>query len=207
MYQHFSPNMLKTFEQCPRKFDYKYLQGISMPVNDDIFEFGKNIHALASYYLKNEFIDKLEKSLNPKEYDVWMYLKNSIYFSYEVVNTEYNLSVKAGKYFFGGRLDALLKNGDKYYILDYKTGSAPKNAKYDFQTIIYILAVKEFFKTENVIFVYLDLRHREEVKIEYTRDLENEYRQRLIDIAEKIEKYDKFPKRQECSCEYSMICI
>ena len=206
MYQHFSPNMLKTFEQCPRKFDYKYLQGISMPVNDDIFEFGKNIHALASYYLRNEFIDKLEKSLNPKEYDVWMYLKNSIYFSYEVVNTEYNLSVKVGDFYFGGRLDALVKDNDRYYILDYKTGSAPEGAKYDYQTMIYILAVKEFFKTDNIKFVYIDLKNREEVSVEFNSESDKEYREKLISISNKINAFETAPKKENCNCEYEKIC-
>ena len=190
-----------------------------MPVNDEIFEFGKNIHALASYYLRKENIDKMEKSLSPKEFEVWNYLKGSKYFGYEVVNTEYNLAVRIGKHFFGGRLDALVKDGEKYYILDYKTGSAPKNPKYDYQTMIYILCVKEFFKTNNITFVYLDLKHREEVKIEYTPDLEDDYTKRLLDISNKIDNYESAPKKAECSttkpqniypysypCEYSIIC-
>ena len=122
-----------------------------MPTNNEIFETGKNIHAIASYYLRKENIDRLEKSLSEKEIELWNYLKNSKYFTYEALNTEYNLSVKVGENFFGGRLDALVKDKDKYYILDYKTGSAPKNAKYDFQTIIYLLAVRAFFKTDNII--------------------------------------------------------
>ena len=55
-----SPNMLKTYELCPKKFCFKYIKGISMPVDDTVFETGKNIHALASYYLRKENIDKLE---------------------------------------------------------------------------------------------------------------------------------------------------
>ena len=55
--------MLKTYEQCPKKFYFRYVKNISMPANDEIFEFGKNIHALASYYLRKENIDKMEKSL------------------------------------------------------------------------------------------------------------------------------------------------
>lgn len=231
MYQQLSPNMLKTFEECPRKFDFKYLQDVQMPVNDDIFEFGKNIHALASYYLRGEFIDKLEKSLSPKETEIWNYLRECKYFAYDVVNTEYNLAVKIGKYFFGGRLDALVKNGGKYYILDYKTGSAPKNPCFDFQTIIYTLCVKEFFKTDNVTFVYLDLKHREEVVIPFSPDIEETYRQKLLEISNKIDAYESVPKRRECvktdnlypdnlntepkplnrskniyPCEYSIIC-
>ena len=185
-----------------------------MPVNDEIFEFGKNIHALASYYLRNENIDKMEKSLTPKEFEVWQYLKSCKYFGYEVVNTEYNLALKIGKHFFGGRLDALVKDGNKYYILDYKTGSAPKNAKYDYQTMIYTLCVKEFFKTDNVTFVYLDLKHREEVVLPFSSDLEEDYKKRLLDISNKIDSFESASKKSACTntdtiypCEYSIICF
>ena len=213
MYQQLSPNMLKTFNECPRKFEFRYLRDIQMPVNDEIFEFGKNIHALASYYLRKENIDKMEKALTLKEMEVWSYLKACKYFAYDVVNTEYNLAVRIGKHFFGGRLDALVKSGGNYYILDYKTGSAPKNAKYDYQTMIYMLCVKEFFKTDNVTFVYLDLRHKEEVVIPFTPDMEDVYRQKLIEVSDKIDTYEVSPKKQECvkpdsiyPCEYSVIC-
>ena len=211
MYQQLSPNMLKTFDECPRKFDFRYLQDIQMPVNDEIFEFGKNIHALASYYLRKENIDKMEKSLTPKELEVWTNLKSCKYFGFEVINTEYNLAVRIGKHFFGGRLDALVKDEDKYYILDYKTGSAPKNAKYDYQTMIYILCVKEFFKTDNITFIYLDLKHKEEIKIEYNSELEEVYKKRLLEVSNKIDIYESAQKKSECknsnnTCIYSAIC-
>ena len=169
MIQTYSPNMLKTFDQCPKKFYFKYIKNISMPVNDDIFELGKNIHALASYYLKKENIYKMEQTLSEREKNIWEYLKNVKYFSYEVINTEYNLSVKIADKFFGGRLDALVKDNDKYYILDYKTGSAPKNAQYDYQTMIYLLAVRAFFNTDNVSFVYLDLKNKTALKMKSLR--------------------------------------
>ena len=57
MFQLFSPNMLKTYENCPKKFYFRYIKNISMPVNDEIFETGKNVHALASYYLRKENLD------------------------------------------------------------------------------------------------------------------------------------------------------
>ena len=207
MFSLYSPNMLKTFQQCPRKFYYRYVKNINMPVNDDIFEFGKNIHALASYYLRKEFINKMELSLTEKEAAVWQYLKNIRYFSYEVVNNEYNLAVKIGDSFFGGRIDALVKNGEEYYILDYKTGAIPKNPKYDFQTMIYIMAVSEFFKTERVNFVYIDLKNRDEVKINYTPELGEDYRERLLSITDKISHSELPDKKSECSCEYSPVCF
>ncbi len=206
MFQSFSPNMLKTFELCPKKFYFRYVKNISMPVNDEIFEFGKNIHALASYYLRNENIDRMEASLNEREKEVWEYLKGVNYFKYETVETEYNLTARIGNHFFGGRLDALVKEGDKYYILDYKTGSIPKNAKYDYQTMIYLLAVQKFFKTDNVTFVYLDLRNKKEFVIELAPELTKEYEEKLAKITEKIEHEDYHKKQEFCSCEYKIIC-
>lgn len=207
MFQQFSPNMLKTYELCPKKFYLKYIKGINMPVNDDVFEFGKNIHAMASYYLRGENLEYMENSLTEREKSVWEYLRAIEYFSYEVINTEYNLAVKVGDYFFGGRLDALVKKNDRFYILDYKTGSAPKNAKYDFQTIIYLLAVKEFFKTDKVSFVYIDLKNREEVQIEYTPALEEEYKNKLTKTIENINREDEPTKKENCTCEYELICF
>ena len=207
MFQQFSPNMLKTYELCPKKFYLKYIKGINMPVNDDVFEFGKNIHAMASYYLRGENLEYMENSLTEREKSVWEYLRAIEYFSYEVINTEYNLAVKVGDYFFGGRLDALVKKNDRFYILDYKTGSAPKNAKYDFQSIIYLLAVKEFFKTDKVSFVYIDLKNREEVQIEYTPALEEEYKNKLTKTVENINREDEPTKKENCTCEYELICF
>ena len=206
MFQQFSPNMLKTFELCPRKFYFQYVKNLSMPLNDKVYEFGKNIHAIASYYLKGENIDKLEKSLTQKESEVWQYLKSVEYFSYKVINTEYYLAVKIGKYFYGGRLDALAEKDGHYYILDYKTGGAPKNPELDFQTIIYLLAVKDFFKTDNVTFVYIDLKNKSEVKIDLKKEVEEEYTARLTETSNKIEKYEASKRKQNCKCEYDVIC-
>lgn len=202
----YSPNMLKTFALCPKKFYFRYVKNINMPINDEIFELGKNIHAMASYYLKKENIDKMEKSLNARENEIWQYLKGIKYFSYEVIDAEYNLSFKLNDVFLGGRLDALVKNDNKYYILDYKTGSAPKNAEYDYQTMVYMLAVKEFFKTDNVCFVYLDLKNKTEVKIELTNNLVDEYKKRLSQAISKINSSEFLAKNKDCNCEYQMIC-
>ena len=206
MQQVYSPNMLKTFELCRKKFYFKYVKNITMPVNDEIFELGKNIHAIASYYLKKENIDKLEKSLLPAEKKLWEDLKKTCYFIYETIAAEYNLSIKLGDYIFGGRLDALVKNNEIYYVLDYKTGSAPKNATYDYQTIIYLLAVSEFYKTNDVEFIYLDLKNKSEVKIKLTNELKTEYKNKLIEIASMINNEDYSTKQKDCKCEYKIIC-
>ena len=199
--------MLKTFTQCAKKYFFKYEKNISMPANNDIYTSGKNIHALASYYLNGENIDKMEHSLNKKETEFWNYLKSLKYMSFEAINTEYVLSVKIGDKFFGGRIDAIVKKDNTYYILDYKTGSAPKNAKYDFQTMIYLLSVRAFFKTDNISFIYLDLKNKSEVKIDLTADLADEYKNKLYDISKELKKGNFKPSQKGCEdCEYKVIC-
>lgn len=206
MLQSFSPNMLKTFEICPKKFYFRYVKNIAMPVNDEVFELGKNIHALASYYLRKENIDKMEGSLNERESFLWQYLKTVPYFAYEAVATEYNLTVKVSDKFFGGRLDALVKQGEEFYILDYKTGAAPKNSKYDFQTMIYMLAVRAYYNTNNVTFVYLDLKNKTEVVIKLTEQLVKEYELKLDEIVTRINKEEYKTNKKSCPCEYDIIC-
>lgn len=207
MAQIFSPNMLKTYERCPKRYYFRYVKGLSMPVDEDAFLLGKNIHALAAYYLKGENIDNMLKSLNSQEAEIWNYLINLKYFKYEVINAEYTLSVKIGNTFFGGRLDALVKNDGHYYILDYKTGSAPKNAASDFQTMIYLLGVNKFFKTSDVSFVYIDLKNKSDVRVDFSEDLISEYESKLSEISSKIEKECFNPSKKDCiHCEYGKIC-
>ena len=69
-----------------------------------------------------------------------------------------------------------------------------------------MLAVKEFFKTDNVCFVYLDLKNKTEVKIELTNNLVDEYKKRLSQAISKINSSEFLAKNKDCNCEYQMIC-
>ena len=207
----FSPNMLKTFQTCRYKYFLKYIKQISVPQNTLFFEKGKKIHALANYYLRGDDISKLEKTLNSEEYGIWEQLKNNEYFQMNYVNSEYNLSCKIGEYWIGGRLDAVVKDNINFYILDYKTGSIPKNPEYDFQTIVYLLCLKKLLKTSFVIsFVYIDLRNNKNHIITLNDDKIEEYEQFVIKICDEITHYnpsENIEYSKKCDfCEYKKIC-
>lgn len=200
----FSPNMLKTFETCPQKYWFKYVQKISMPQKASYFEKGKKVHALANYYLRGDDITKLEKALNSEEREVWENLKQNEFFQKSYVNSEYNLSCKVGEYWIGGRLDALVKDENFYYILDYKTGSIPKNPEYDYQTMVYLLcASKKFGK--HIKFVYIDLKNNQNCVIDFDKD----YEKPILEICDKIKNAQHAVERsKKCDfCEYRKICI
>lgn len=207
----YSPAMLKIFEQCKKKFEYKYVKGISIPVDTSKMQQGKNIHALANYYLKNYNIDKLEKALTPDEETLWNALKNIKQFQYDYLESEYNLTSKIDKFWISGRLDALVKNNKDYYILDYKTGQIPQNPEYDYQTIIYLLMVNKLIKNYSSLnFVYIDLKKQKTTEIRFTDKLKQEYEEKLLKILKDIEKSLKlniFSQQKECKyCEYYKLC-
>ena len=206
----FSPNMLKTFETCPVKYHFKYIQKISVPQKSALFEKGKKVHALANYYLRGDDISKLEKALKPEEKTIWETLKKNEYFQKDYINSEYNLSCKVGAYWIGGRLDALMRDENNYYILDYKTGSIPKNPEYDYQTSVYLLSASKMYG-KNIKFIYLDLKNNQNCIIDFTSEKEKEYEKKIIDICDKITNA-QFPEEighsKMCGfCEYRKICL
>ena len=217
----FSPNMLKTFEACPVKYHFKYIQKISVPQKNTLFEKGKKVHALANYYLRGDNISKLEKALNSEEKTIWEILKKNEYFQKSYINSEYNISCKVGNYWIGGRLDALMKDENNYYILDYKTGSIPKNPEYDYQTMVYLLCTSKLLEKQtlkqvqsdvrNIKFVYIDLKNNQNRIIDFTPEKEKEYEKNILAICDKITN-TQLPEEIEHSkmcefCEYRKICL
>lgn len=212
----YSPNMLKTFDECQQKFFYKYVQKLSVPQRSKIFEKGKKVHALANYYLNGENIEKMEKILSSDEKIAWESLKNNKYFGLTVVNTEYNLSCKVDKYWIGGRLDAFMQDEENYFILDYKTGNIPKNAQQDFQTIVYLLCADKYLKSKggykSLKFVYLGLKNDIEQEITLTEDLKKQYEEKIISTCKNLDfavNTGIFTKsNQLCNkCEYCKLCL
>lgn len=214
----YSPNMLKTFKSCPLKYKFKYIDRISLPQKASFFEKGKKVHALANYYLKGDDISKFEPTLNENEKIAWNNLKSNEFFSYKYVNSEYNLSCKIGDYWIGGRLDAIVKKhkneSETYYILDYKTGSIPKNPEYDYQTMVYLLCLSSapFITPQDEIkFVYIDLKNNQNCVIDFTQEKKVEYEKAITTICSNIENSqipEDIEHQKMCDfCEYKKICI
>lgn len=206
-----SPAMMKIFDECQKKFVYIYIYKINLPQNKYFFEKGKNIHAMANYFLKGCDISKLENALTDEEKNIWSYLKNIEYFKYQVVSSEYQLSCKISDNWIGGRLDALVKNNHDYYILDYKTGAIPPNPEYDYQTMVYLLCADKLIKKYSSLnFVYIDLKNKSKKIIKLTDKLKYEYNEKLKNILLNINLIKITPsiakKNIKCKCDYYYIC-
>ena len=122
--------------------------------------------------------------------------------------TEFELNFKVGKYWIGGRLDAVVYDDDKNYcILDYKTGAVPTDPENDLQTIVYMCALAIHLKKnfKSLRFVYLDLKNNTEKVIDST-----EIRPEIINnILKQIElaRFNPTDDKKVCAnCEYKMFC-
>jgi len=202
--------MLKTYKMCPKNFYYKYIENIAAPMSSIPFDKGKKIHALANYFLKGSDISRLETALSDEELRVWNLLLNNEYFKKDCFKSEYQLTCKINNYWIGGRLDAVVKDFDSYYILDYKTGSIPKNPQYDYQTMIYLLCLDKFLgKYDSLSFVYIDLKNNSNYVIKFDDNLKSEYEKRIVEICDEISGDTMFnPNQNQCSrnCPYYKFC-
>lgn len=203
-----SPAMFNLYNECELKFYFQYVEQVSAPVLDENFIEGKNIHNLAAYYLKGYPIEKYENVLSDKEKIYWQYLKNSNYFRYEVAGVEKSLAMRVDDFWIGGRIDAIVKDKDNYFILDYKTGGVNSDKTFDYQTMVYLLLCDELFKERNSLtFVYLDLRNKKEVRITFDEELKQEYLSRIKDSYTGMRNVSL--NKTVCTdtgCAYSKLC-
>ena len=106
-----------------------------------------------------------------------------------------------------------MKSDNNYYILDYKTGSIPKNPETDYQTIIYLVCAQKILEKgwgENfsLKFIYIDLKNNKNHIIEFDKNKNEIYEKELIKICDKlttIQIYNKNPDRCKY-CEYNKLC-
>lgn len=201
----YSANMLKTYKSCPQKYKLKYVDKFALPQKFEIFEKGKKIHALAYYYLKGDDISRFETALTPEESTIWARLKENEYFNMRTYRAEFDLNCKVGGFWVGGRLDAVVTDGDgNYCILDYKTGRIPAEPENDLQTLVYLASLAahlgDGFKT--LKFVYIDLKNNKNHVIDYSLA----HPEIIEHICRQIESRNFQPSDACLDCEYKSYC-
>jgi len=205
----YSPNMFKTYQTCPKKYYFMYAAGVNVPRPLTPFEKGKKIHALANYYHRNIKIDKLEAGLSKEEKRLWGLLTENPFFQMECLKSEFAAMTKVNGFWLGGRIDAVVRKENDFYILDYKTGDIPLNPEYDFQTMVYLLEIDSMLKMYNTLsFVYIDLKNTKNYVIRFNEEMKKQYKKIVTEYCTKIERDTHY----ECTpsackyCEYIKFC-
>ena len=206
----FSPNMIKTYVACPRKYYFKYIENINLPQSSLPFEKGKKIHAIANYFLQGINIDRIKTALKKDEEELWEKLKQNLYYQKDYYKSEFSLLCKIENFWIGGRIDAVVHDFEDYYILDYKTGMTPEDPVYDFQTMIYLMCIDKYLKNYNrLFFVYINLKDNKNDLIEFSQSLKRQYIKKVTNICTKISNDGIYKcNTSNCKlCEYKKLCL
>ena len=212
--------MIKTFEECPIKYNLIYEKHLEIPSNDEYAEKGKKLHALINYYIKGYDIKNLIKSLendeNKELYKLWnTFLSLDINMCEE---SEFSFSVPFDENIkIAGRTDAIRKIGNKYEILDWKTGKSENiNPENDWQSVVYLFGLYELFYYNKKIKNYDDLSMtycflNENIKktVNFSKETYENYKEKLSEIIKKISQSQdiSIKNTNSCSkCSFNIIC-
>ena len=141
-----SYSSISTFKQCPKKYYHLKVARDVKDVGSSAMLYGNELHSAAEEYIRDgnslpdkfSFIQKSLDSLNKIEGDKHCEIRMGI----TKDGTNYSPSKFFGKnVWWRGIADLLITNGDKAYLIDYKTG---KNAKYADTKQLDLLAAATF---------------------------------------------------------------
>ena len=228
-----SVSKLKTFEECPRKFKFNYLDKLGRLYHKDrpYLTMGENVHAvlkeiftLPSEYrnqhmLENMLLQKWEanrkgfKDKHEEEFYKEQALNQLRWFTQNFdlkakpFMIEARVQRKFGEVLLEGVIDRVDKEKGKAHLIDYKTGQIPSSLD-PFPLYFYTLVMGESLSISKLSYVYL----KEGEIISWDWSLEDFYQAylKIIELAYKISRAKEFPANigEHCkNCDFKEICF
>lgn len=208
----FNHDRFNIWDKCKRQYYYKYIKMINIPEIQTDFTLGKSVHKLIEYYLKGQEINHLLKNADAEITEMWKIIKNSELLNKELIATEWQFwtPLTNSDIWLGGRIDAIFKDNDKIYIIDWKTGQKIPTEENNYQAIIYLYS---FFKAqsflnlnfiqEDLIFKFIRIDEEIETKeIEYSQEKQSEYESLLLEKVREINQITTYSKNETKQCSY-----
>lgn len=206
----YSASKFNCFDDCKKKYEYKYVKKIKVPFIEQIFfEKGRYIHKLLEWYpQKIKFNFRLS---SPQDIKYYNSVINGL--PQKIIDLLKSQSKKEIKFNlddrFTGFIDFIGKTDDNPIIIDWKTGRVYDN-KSDDQLKIYALWL--FSKNERINRIeclYYYVEHGKEQRYTYERDdLQNieDYFTDKINSIESEKEFEKTVSRNCQYCDYFDIC-
>ena len=188
----FSVNSLKLLDKNIEDFINKYILHLEFLSSNQSSKRGERLHAMISYYLKNFDITKILNSLNQDEKEILeKTLTLDIFKEKEkFIKSEETFLIKCCKddliFYLSGRFDAILKDGEKFIIYDWKSKNIPQNPQDDLQSIVYLYCASKIFNTKNIAIKYISLENQQITQTNF--EDENTYLERIFYIVKKLPK-------------------
>ena len=224
----YSQNSIKNFLECPKKFKYRYLEGISWKNSDELIKQslkdGEDFHILAERYflgMDEDFyykdINKLSKWMMDLKKNFPKNKNNSYLGEYEIRQKKNGINLMA-------RYDLIsFKSTGEIEIYDWKTNKDkfhPNFGSNSLQTKIYLFLLTEnlnlfsinYFKFKNISMTYWQTNFPDSpLRISYSSQMHEENKIYLKNLIKEINSYDfsKFEQsdKKACKfCEFMSIC-
>ena len=212
--------MLKTFCECPCKYNLIYNEQVEIPSNNEFSEVGKKIHALINYKFKGFDIKKQLQSLNsPENKNLFALWQNFLSFKIDSVEkSEFTFTVPfSEKIILTGRVDAIRKVNNGFEILDWKTGNSKNiNPENDMQTVIYLYSIYKFLACQgladnpvNLSLTYYFLKDKTSVTVGFSPDKLSRFQKIIDEETSKILKFSSNSSNNLGNCEqcsFKIVC-
>lgn len=223
----FSPysfSKISTYNTCPKKFDYQYVQKIGdIVVDNPALAKGRCIHSILEYYpevkddIKNDNYYEIAKEICDKFIlsDLGHYVtSNKPKFAEQKIALDNKLEpcdYKSQNVLFKGIVDQVLIDDD-LYLNDFKSGKYVDFKYQGFEQLMFyaIYFFKKFQNIKKIHISYLYVEHNMENKITLQREYFNNYLKQLLVNIKTIEDdfiFDyKFNNRLCDWCNFNVIC-
>jgi RecB family exonuclease len=225
-YAPYSYSKMDTFEKCPRRFKYKYIDKVKVPQEHfEHLDKGKFVHLLLQY---NGDVQKVKED---KEFKTLNLNKDLVKESYKIykefVQSPQGKSILKRKelmkefplgldkdlelinfhdtenLLLRGYIDAAYvdEKTNTLLIVDWKTGKKPQKVSFK-QLLFYSLGLFSEMEQDKIILVYAYVESKELVTQVLKREDVDKYKKALYDSISKIENETDFPKKESHLCDY-----
>jgi hypothetical protein len=234
-----SADGLKYWSRCKKQFYYKHVLKLRWPANIQHFSLGRDVHKLLDYQSRGLDCTPLLKNATEAVNRSWQKLLHHPIVQLPILANEWAFHVPVclpggEQEWLTGRIDRVAQEAGKVLVIDWKTGTGiPRNPSTDWQTRLYLFAVKEVasatamgepgfshpqkpLQAKDMQFVYVEVKadtHTpiREIRLDYTEAQHEETRDTLIGIFKQMKQPEGYPlpENRVCPdrfCVYHPIC-
>lgn len=211
-YAPYSFSRLSTFETCPQKFKFRYIDCLQGAEASAALKKGSEIHSLLEHYPDCEesqyrgiiqtYMDNLGKKydLSKAQREVEIALDGDLK----------PCEPYSSKLLFRGFADAVIDDGSSLTVLDYKTGKYKEERNQDYrQLMFYALYFLKATHYTEVQTAYVYVEHNMENPFTFKAEYLPNYERVLMQMIRDAEDCTEFVKKTKfCRwCEYRDICL
>lgn len=226
--QPLSPDALKTYQRCAKKFEYQRVRELQWPSDIRHFDLGQDVHKLMEYQARGLDCTQLVAHATPDVQWCFEQLLQHPAGAWPVVANEWGFLVPAANHWLAGRMDRIALNPDtgKLWIIDWKTGTAaPRFPESDWQTVVYLYALVEAYddlkrsaellpyagitlaehlQIDQIGFLYLEVNPKKkeagwrEIEVSYDAERHAQNKDRLIQALNQMTAATDFELPNQC---------